>query len=255
MDYFDDIDDNKKKDCFHDESCDESYDLMCLLGVIEPNDCKCCRGRRGPQGAQGSQGLAGINGTDGAQGVQGSQGLAGINGTNGAQGVQGSQGLAGINGTNGAQGVQGSQGSQGFQGVQSVNVTANSGSAVNTSGALIAVVLAGTPIPLPTQNLISGITVNGGNTVFTVANGGNYLISYHINLTAALLVSSTVVINGANTLALTVAPVLSLSGFSAEAIVTLAGSSTISLELFGLLGAATLLGSGQGAELTIIRLS
>ncbi|WP_350338999.1 hypothetical protein [Paenibacillus sp. UMB4589-SE434] len=120
----------------------------------------------------------------------------------------------------------------------------------------MAVILGGTNIALPNaQSIGPGITVNGANTVFTVAVGGRYYITYQINLTAALLVSSRLLINGAANLASTITPVLSLSSFNNDIIVPLTANSTISLQLFGLLGAATLLGGSAGAALTIIQLS
>ncbi|SYX85090.1 conserved protein of unknown function [Paenibacillus alvei] len=48
---------------------------------------------------------------------------------------------------------------------------------------------------------------------------------------------------------------LTLSSFNSDVIVTLAANSTISLQLFGLLGTATLINNGAGAAVTIIRLS
>lgn len=128
------------------------------------------------------------------------------------------------------------------------------GFAANTTGSIIAVVLGGTSVPLPSaQSLGSNVTVNGANTIFTVNQTGRYRLAYSINLTAALLVSARLMINGAPVSAATVSPTLALSRLSAEAIVTLTAGSTIQLELFGLLGAATLLGGGQGAALTIQR--
>lgn len=128
------------------------------------------------------------------------------------------------------------------------------GFAANTTGAVIAVVLGGTPIPLPNaQNLGSSVTVNGANTVFTVGTTGRYRIAYSINLTAALLVSSRLTLNGTPLAASSINPVLSLSRLSAEVVVNLTAGDALSLELFGLLGAATLLPSSQGAALTIQR--
>lgn len=131
---------------------------------------------------------------------------------------------------------------------------ASTGFAANTAGSIIAVVLGGTAIPLPNaQNLGANVTVNGANTTFTVGTTGRYKISYAINLTAALLVDSRVTVNGAPVTALTVNPAISLSRLSAEAVVNLAAGDALQLQLFGLLGAATLLSGGQGAELTIQR--
>lgn len=131
---------------------------------------------------------------------------------------------------------------------------ASTGFAANTSGAVIAVVLGGTPVPLPqSQSLGANITANGANTVFTVAAAGRYRIAYRANLTAALLLSTRISINGAPNTALTLTPALSVSQFAAEAVVTLTAGSTVSLEFFGLLGAAVLLNGSQGAGLTIQR--
>jgi len=130
----------------------------------------------------------------------------------------------------------------------------STGFAANTSGTVIAVVLGGTPVPLPNaQSLGSNVTVNGANNTFTVTQAGRYRLAYGINLTAGLLVDAQLVINGVANPATTVSPTLAVSRLSAEAIVTLTAGSTIQLQLTGLVGLATLLGSGQGAALTIQR--
>ena len=92
-----------------------------------------------------------------------------------------------------------------------------------------------------------------GNTVFTVANAGNYYISYSINITASLLVSSRITINGAPLAGTINSPAVATTSFSATIITTLAGDA-ISLQLFGLLAVATLSTTTPGAVLTIIRL-
>ena len=61
-----------------------------------------------------------------------------------------------------------------------------------------------------------------GNTVFTAANAGNYYISYSINITAALLVSSRITINGAPLAGTINSPALATTSFSATIITTLA---------------------------------
>lgn len=131
---------------------------------------------------------------------------------------------------------------------------ASSGFAANTAGAVIPVVLGGTDVPLPSaQNLGTGITPDGTNTIFTVAAAGRYRIAYGLNFSATFLVSSRLVINGIPNTASTVIPVTPMSTLSAEVIVTLTAGATITLELFGLLGAVTLLNNTQGAALTIQR--
>lgn len=131
---------------------------------------------------------------------------------------------------------------------------ASSGYAGNTTGATIPVVLGGVDVALPSQqNLGTGISVNGANTIFTVANAGRYRIAYSVNITAALLVSSRIMINGSPNTSLTIAPLVGTTSHRAEAIVTLTAGDAITLQLFGFLGAAQLLAGSQGAGLTIQR--
>ena len=118
--------------------------------------------------------------------------------------------------------------------------------------------LGGTPIALPNaQVLPPDITANAGNTVFTVAQAGIYQISYHVNITLALLMGTRLVINGANNAASTIAPVISATNFENQITVNLPANSTISLQMYPatLAGAAALVGGGAGASLTIIRLN
>ena len=99
------------------------------------------------------------------------------------------------------------------------------------------------------------ITVNAGNTVFTVVTPGTYQISYHVNTTAALLMGTRLVINGTNSVPSTINPALSISNFENQIKVTLPANSTISLQLFtAIVGTAVLVSGGAGASLTIIRL-
>ena len=77
----------------------------------------------------------------------------------------------------------------------------------------------GANITLPSaQNIGPGITINGGNDTFTIANAGRYYITYQINLTAGLLVSSRLQIIGAANLASTISPAVSLSFFNNDII-------------------------------------
>ncbi|PGT97882.1 BclA C-terminal domain-containing protein, partial [Bacillus cereus] len=144
-------------------------------------------------------------------------------------------------------------GATGSTGTSTTNV---SSFAANTTGALIGVIVLGTDVPLPSdQTLSGGITVDGTNTIFTVPNAGRYLITYGVNLTAALLLSTRLIINGSANTASTITPILSASQFNNTIIVSLAAASTIKLQLFGLLGAATLLPGSAGATLTIVQVS
>ena len=136
------------------------------------------------------------------------------------------------------------------------NVTATSAFAANTSGTVLAVVVGGTLVPLPDSQLLSpDITVNAGNTVFTVSSAGRYQLSYNVNTTASLASGPRLLINGTPNTASTVAPIVSLSHFSNEILLNLNAGDTISLQMFGIASAATLLPGSAGATLSITRLS
>ncbi|OHX30015.1 hypothetical protein BWGOE5_47230 [Bacillus mycoides] len=92
------------------------------------------------------------------------------------------------------------------------------------------------------------------DTIFTVANAGNYYIAYTINLTAAVLVSSRININGSPLAGTINAPLVGVSSFNATIITNLPAGAAVSLHLSGLLG-VTLSTITPGATLTIIRLS
>ena len=128
--------------------------------------------------------------------------------------------------------------------------------AANTSGTTISVVVAGVAVSLPdSQVLPAGIAVNGTNDTFTVNIAGRYRLSYQVNTTAALIMGTRLLISGTANTASTVLPLLSLSNFSNEILLDLAEGDTVTLQLFGLLGTAVLLGGSAGASLMIMRLS
>ncbi|MFA1780687.1 collagen-like protein [Bacillus velezensis] len=219
-------------------------------GETGPTGFTGATGGTGPTGFTGATGGTGPTGSTGATGGTGPTGSTGATGGTGPTGSTGATGDTGPTGSTGATGVTGPTGSTG------TSLTATSGYASNTGGGVVAVIVGGTTISLPNeQNLSADITANAANTVFTVAPAGRYYISYHINLTAGLLVSSRILINGTPPASSIIAPVASLANFNNSFIVTLPAGSTIQLQLFGLLGAATLLGGSVGAALNIIRLS
>ncbi|WP_302481036.1 BclA C-terminal domain-containing protein [Bacillus amyloliquefaciens] len=219
-------------------------------GETGPTGFTGATGGTGPTGFTGATGGTGPTGSTGATGGTGPTGSTGATGDTGPTGSTGATGVTGPTGSTGAIGETGPTGSAG------TSLTATSGYASNTGGGVVAVIVGGTTISLPNeQNLSADITVNAANTVFTVAPAGRYYISYHINLTAGLLVSSRILINGTPPASSIIAPVASLANFNNSFIVTLPAGSTIQLQLFGLLGAATLLGGSVGAALNIIRLS
>nr|WP_258566463.1 collagen-like protein [Bacillus velezensis] len=204
----------------------------------------------------GSSYVVNVNSPAGTPGASADYTLLAAAGITGATGVTGPTGITGVTGDTGPTGSTGATGGTGPTGSTGTSLTATSGYASNTGGGVVAVIVGGTAISLPNeQNLSADITANAANTIFTVAPAGRYYISYHINLTAGLLVSSRILINGTPPASSIIAPVASLANFNNSFIVTLPAGSTIQLQLFGLLGAATLLGGSVGAALNIIRLS
>ena len=134
-------------------------------------------------------------------------------------------------------------------------MTADSMFAANTGAAVVvAVVLGGTPIPLPDAQSLDSFIANGANTVFTVPAGatGRYYLTYNINLTVGVAAGARLTRNGAPIPGTGFAAVLSLDHFSSDVITPLNAGDTISLELFGVVGVAALQ-AGSGASLTIIR--
>ena len=211
-------------------------------------------GADGAAGPTGTTGPAGATGAPGAAGPTGADGAAGAAGATGPTGADGAAGLAGIAGAAGAAGATGATGLTGPTGA--TGPALSSAFAANTQGSSVLVALGGTPIALPNAQLLSpDITVNAGNTVFTVATPGTYQISYHVNTTAALLMGTRLVINGTNSVPSTINPALSVSNFENQIKVTLPANSTISLQLFtSIVGTAVLASGGAGASLTIVRL-
>lgn len=124
--------------------------------------------------------------------------------------------------------------------------------AANTSGSSISVVLGGTDIPLPNaQNFSSGFTINGSNTVITIANAGRYMISYKLNSSANVLASSRLVLNGSSVSGSLVSPSVSTTNFQSQVITNITAGSTLELQLFGIIGTVVLAGD---ASLSIVRL-
>lgn len=186
----------------------------------------------------------------GATGPTGATGLTGVQGATGPTGV-GATGLTGATGVTGGTGITGATGATGLA------LTGNSAFAANTTGTTLPLTVVGTSVPLPSSQVLGagvGITVDAANTTFTVANAGTYYIRYTVATTAALAISSRLVINGVANVPSTVAPLLSLSSFSNEIIVSLTAGSTIVLQLAGAVS-VTLLTGGSGANLSIIRLA
>lgn len=133
-------------------------------------------------------------------------------------------------------------------------VSAQPWTASNSSDATIAVVLGGTPIPLP-DHTAGDIVANGSSTHFTVSEAGQYAIGYQINLASPLVqLQSFVSRNGTIIPSLTDGGSESQDVFSSGATVDLGAGDTISLQLGNILAAATL-DSARGTQLTLECLS
>ena len=171
-------------------------------------------------------------------------------------GPVGTTGTIGPTGPIGASGVTGVTGAVGGP-APLPPPSATAGFAVNTTGGLISVLVAGTNLTFPGMQLMSpDITLTGGNTLFTINTSGLYRISYHVNTTATVTLGTRLVINGGNVPQSTIPPALALSQFYNELEVSLTAGATVQLQMYAplLVGAATLLGGGVGASMMIIRL-
>lgn len=206
-------------------------------------------GPTGPMGPAGSD--TGPTGPAGAAGAMGPAGPQGLPGPVGPEGDQGDPGPAGDEGPAGLTGAAGAP-------APLPPPTATAGFGANTAGGLISVLVGGTNISFPSVQLLSpDITVTGSNVVFNVATPGYYRISYHVNLTAALLLGTRLTVNGGIVTQSVIPPVLSLSQFYNEVEINLAAGDAVRLQMFSPLGIglATLIGGSLGASLMIIRLS
>lgn len=95
--------------------------------------------------------------------------------------------------------------------------------------------------------------MDGANATFTVQQSGTYEIEYAIHLTASLLVSTRVIKKGVEISDSVSSPPTSTDSFTKRLTVTLAAGDTISLQLYGLLGAVTL--SIDPTKITSLRIT
>ncbi|MFP7282254.1 BclA C-terminal domain-containing protein, partial [Bacillus altitudinis] len=221
-------------------------------------------GSTGPTGATGSTGPTGPTGATGITGSTGETGATGITGSTGATGATGITGSTGPTGTTGSTGATGATGGTGPTGATGITgATGASGPtdtalyAGNTTGPTIITIAGGTNIALPSNQNINGFTPNGSNDTFTVQQTGKYYITYQVNTTTALLVSTRLWLNGSTAIPGSIqSSAVSTTFMSNTVIVNLTAGNTISLQFFGAVVTAILIGGGAtGASLTIIRLS
>lgn len=238
-------------------------DLAALSGATGPTGPTGATGAAGaastvpgPTGATGATGAAGVNGLPGTNGSTGPTGGPGPTGSTGATGSAGATGPAGATGSTGSAssvpGPTGATGATGPTGTGSSGLSAY-GALTNDQGPIVVVLLGGTTLPLPNNQVLSGMTVSGGNTTVTIPSAGDYRMSYCIRVTAATLASARLLVNGSSAGPTVYSPSTSQSVLCRSAIVTVTAGSTVNLQLFGLIAAVTLETSG-GAELLIERL-
>lgn len=225
------------------------------VGATGPTGATGPAGSTGATGGTGATGATGPTGPAGAAGATGATGATGGIGPTGPAGITGATGPTGATGVTGATGTTGITGPTGPTGPTGTNVTATTAFADNTTGATLAVTVAGVAVPLPNDQILSGITVDATNTVFTVQNAGRYRLSYVVNLTAAVIAGTRLLINNSANVASTISAIVSLSSYSNEILLDLTAGSTVTLQLFGIGANLTLLSGSAGASLMLIRLS
>lgn len=205
-------------------------------------------GATGPTGADGS--ATGATGAAGPVGPQGPVGPPGLNGPIGPTGATGTQGGAGGIGPGGPAGGTGAF-------APTPPPTAVVGFGANTTGAsFVLLVGAVVDVPVPNAQVLSGVTVDGANVLFTVPNTALYRISYHLNTTLGILVGTRLLINGGVFTPASIPVSVGRARFEAEVEMQLTAGSTIKLQLVsGLIGTAVLLGGGAGASLMVLELN
>ncbi|WP_028591939.1 BclA C-terminal domain-containing protein, partial [Paenibacillus massiliensis] len=177
-------------------------------------------------------------------------------GPTGPTGETGATGVTGATGATGDAGAIGATGATGATGETGTSLTASSIFGANTTGGLLTLVLGVVDVPLPDNQVVGpGTAFNGTSTVITLTEAGNYFVSYSVNLTAALLLSSRVLLNGTTEIPQSViSPVLGISSFTNDFIVTLPANATLQLQLTGGVAVATL-STDAPTNMTVIRLS
>ncbi|HHX61490.1 MAG TPA: collagen-like protein, partial [Epulopiscium sp.] len=189
-------------------------------------------------------------GPRGETGLQGSVGPRGETGLQGPVGPRGETGLQGPAGETGPLGPVGPMGPVGPQGPSGPVVTMTSMFAANT-GAPTLNVVGGVRVSLPDSQKLDGFGVNANNRRFTIPVTGRYYISYAVNLTEAVALTSQILINNAIELA-SIRSSLIEKSYRADFIADLTAGDIVRLELVG--DTSVTLENGVGASLNIIRL-
>ncbi|GGI11961.1 BclA C-terminal domain-containing protein [Gottfriedia solisilvae] len=125
---------------------------------------------------------------------------------------------------------------------------------ITNSSGVIAVLNEGTDVTFSSfQNIGEEITINEANDRLTIEHPGNYFIIYSVNTTTETTLSTRLLVNRRPVDATTITPVISRTQYNNQIILPLETGDTISLQLFGIVGLATL-ATGAGATLTIYKI-
>lgn len=119
---------------------------------------------------------------------------------------------------------------------------------------MIAVVLSGTHIPLPNDQQLTNVAVNEANDTFTIQQSGTYELEYDVFFTTPLLVSSRILLNGTELPDSAINPATGTDSLTKKTTVNLKAGDTLSLQLYGLLGAVILV-SGDPSKATSLSIS
>lgn len=119
---------------------------------------------------------------------------------------------------------------------------------------MIAVVLSGTHIPLPNDQQLTNVAVNEANDTFTIQQSGTYELEYDVFFTTPLLVSSRILLNGTELPGSAINPATGTDSLTKKTTVNLKAGDTLSLQLYGLLGAVILV-SGDPSKATSLSIS
>lgn len=218
-------------------------------------------GATGSTGATGADGVAGVTGATGPTGAAGATGEQGLTGVTGATGPTGATGADGADGSDGATGPTGADGATGPTGATGPAGTPTAWAfAANVGPDSINVSASGTAVPLPDAQSLSGVTVDGSSTEFTVAASGTYKVSFFAVIDGATYddanpMSARVTRNGSPVPALADQPALWHNHVGASAIIALDAGDVLLLQLFNKTATNAFPAGRQAASLTIERIA
>ena len=214
------------------------------------------QGEPGPMGPQGEPGSTGPQGEPGLTGPQGEPGPMGPQGEPGPMGPQGEPGPTGPQGETGPMGPQGAPGPMGPQGADGISAMPVFMYAVNSSSSTVNIILGGTLVPLPDEQILEGgfdLCHSEGDTTFIIPESGIYMISYNIGTATNTLMYTRILRNGVQLPGSLLSPLNPLGRYELTCFSYLNAQDTIALQLFGTKHTVDLQ-EGTGAVLTLVKL-